>query len=159
LSPERALPVFSVGDATAEAAQGLGFASVRSADGALTDLAELLIKEAPSDGLLLVPGAQEPAGDLPALLEGRIRAWALPVYEAVETGVAPPQSFDAVLIHSARAARALRRRGPFSGGWAVALSGTVASMLGSDSGLEIHIANAPTESALLEALGKVAHPV
>lgn len=156
LTLERALPVFTVGGATAEAARAQGFASVRSADGALTDLAALLMVEAPRGGLLLVPGALEPAGDLPAMVAGRVRARALPLYEAVETGVATPQSFDAVLIHSARAARALRARGPFSGGRAVALSEAVASALGGDIGMEICVAAAPDESALLEALGKPA---
>jgi uroporphyrinogen-III synthase len=159
LSSERGLPVFTVGDATAEAARARGFADVRSADGALGDLAGLLIAEAPREGTLLVPGALEPAGDLPALLAGRMQARALPVYEAVETGGGSPDSFDAVLIHSARAARALRDRGSFSGGRAVALSEAVANALGDGAGLEIRIASAPNESALLEALGKPARPV
>lgn len=159
LSPERSLPVFTVGGATAETARAKGFRNVRSADGALADLAALLIAEAPQQGRLLVPGALEPAGDLPTMLAGRIQARALPVYEAVEIGIAAPRIFDAVLIHSARAARALRERGPFSGGRAVALSEAVARALGGDSGLEIRIAAAPDESTLLEALGKPAHRV
>lgn len=159
LAAERDLPVFTVGDATADAARAHGFGNVRSAGGALGDLATLLDKAAPREGLLLVPGALEPAGDLPALLQGRIRARALPVYEAVETGTPAPRSFDAVLIHSARAARALRGRGPFSGGRAVALSDAVASALGGGAGLEIRIAAAPGEAALLEALGNAARPV
>jgi uroporphyrinogen-III synthase len=159
LSPELNLPVFTVGDATAEAAGAWGFEDVRSADGALGDLADLLIAEAPRKGMLLVPGALEPAGDLPALLAGRIRARALPVYETVETGGASPAAFDAVLIHSARAARALRERGSFSGARAVALSESVANALGDGAGLEIRIASAPDESALIEALGKPARPV
>lgn len=163
LSAGRALPVFTVGDATADAARAHGFASVRSADGALADLADLLITEAPGSGpgqgLVLVPGALEPAGDLPALLANHVRARALPVYEAVETGVAPPTGFDAVLIHSARAARALRALGPFSGEAAVVLSAAAASGLGDGAGLEIRSAAAPDESALLEALGKPAHRV
>lgn len=159
LSRERDLPVFTVGDATAEAARESGFGRVRSAGGALADLAALLIAEAPRPGLLLVPGALEPAGDLAALLSGRIRVRALPVYEAVETGVAPPPAFDAVLIHSARAARAVAERGPFAGVRAAVLSEAVARALGGRSGLEIRIASAPDEAALLEALGKPAHPV
>jgi len=156
LSAERALPVFAVGDATAEAARRIGFGTVRSADGALADLAALLIAEAPRHGLVLVPGALEPAGDLPALLAGHVPARTLPVYEAVETGVAPPRPFDAVLVHSARGARALRRLGPFSGETAIALSEAVAGAVGGETGLEIHIAAAPDETALLEALGKAA---
>lgn len=129
---------------------------MRSAGGALADLAALLAAEAPRSGLTLVPGALEPAGDLPALLQGRVRARALPVYEAVETGAAPPRSFDAVLIHSARAARALREREAFPGGCAVVLSEAVAGALGDRSGLEIRVAAAPDEAALIEALGKAA---
>jgi uroporphyrinogen-III synthase len=159
LSGERGLPVFTVGNATAEAARARGFADVRSADGALGDLAALLLVEGPQEGMLLVPGALEPAGDLPALLAGRMRARALPVYEAVETAVTAPRSFDAVLIHSARAGKALRARGAFSGGRAFVLSEAVASALGDGTGLEIHVAAAPNESALLEALGKAARPV
>lgn len=159
LSPERSLPVFAVGDATTEAARTCGFERVRSAGGALADLAALLTAEAPRDGVLLVPGALEPAGDLPALLASRIRTRALPVYEAVETAIAAPRFFDAVLIQSARAARTVRELGPFSGGRAVALSDAVADALGGGTGLEIRVAAVPTESALIEALGKPAHRV
>jgi len=159
LSPERDLPVFTVGDATAEAARAQGFRTVRSAGGDLADLATMLIAEAPRHGWLLVPGAREPAGDLSALASPAIRVRALPVYEALDTGMAPPEAFDAVLVHSARAARALRSRGPFAGQAAVVLSAAVAEALGGGSGLEIHVAATPDESALLEALGKPAHRV
>lgn len=153
-SPERGLPVFTVGDATAETARTLGFRTVRSAGGALADLADLLIAATP--GLVLAPGALEPAGDLPGLVADRVRVRALPIYEAVETGVPAPRLFDAVLVHSARAARALGALAPFPGRVAVALSDGVASAFGDGSGLEIRIAAAPDEAALLEALGKPA---
>lgn len=156
LSRERALPVFTVGHATADAARAHGFSSIRSADGALADLAALLIAEAPEGGQVLVPGAREPAGDLPALLAGRVAARALPVYEAVETGAPAPPSFDAVLLHSARAARAFGALGPVPDALIVALSDAVASALGARAGREIRIAAAPDESALLAALGKPA---
>lgn len=159
LSPGRDLPVFTVGDATAEAARGHGFRSVRSAGGALADLATMLIAEAPREGWLLAPGAREPAGDLSALASPAIKVRAVPVYETQDTGVAAPEAFDAVLVHSARAARAVRARGPFAGQVAVALSAAVAEALGDGSGLEIRIAASPDESALLAALGKPAHRV
>lgn len=159
LSPERNLPVFTVGETTASTARDLGFRSVRSAGGALADLANLLLVEGYPRGLLLVPGALEPAGDLPALLAGRIRATALPIYEAVETGIAAPHAFDAVLVHSARAGRVLRACGPWSGGRAVVISAAVAKAVGDGSGLQIRIAATPDESALLAALGKPSHRV
>lgn len=154
LTRDRALPVFAVGDATAEAARAAGFADVCSAAGALADLAGLLIDRGPGCGRVLIPGAREPAGDLPALLADRVEARALAVYEAVETREGPPEAFDAVLVHSARGGRALAARGPFSGQAAVALSAAAAEPLGRRSGLEIRVAPTPDEAALLQTLGK-----
>lgn len=154
LSEARALPVFTVGDATAAAASAAGFASVRSAAGALEDLARLLAAAAP--GPVLAPGALEPAGDLAALLAGRVEVRALPVYQAVGTGAGAPAAFDAVLVHSPRAGRALAALGPFAGQSAAAISEAAAAPLRSVSGLEIRVAARPDEAALLEALGKPA---
>jgi uroporphyrinogen-III synthase len=156
LTPDRTRPVFTVGDATADAARGAGFARVESARGDLDRLAAMLIARGPVVGPLLVPGAREPAGDLPALLRGHVEARAVAVYEAVETGAAAPAAFDAVLIHSARAARALAALGPFAGRTAVALSAAAAAPLGDRSGLEIRLSPTPDETALLAALGKPA---
>lgn len=154
LSDARGLPVFTVGDATAEAARAAGFVEVRSAGGALGDLAGLLAAEAP--GSVLVPGALEPAGDLSALLAGHVEVHALPVYEAVTTGAAAPGNFDAVLVHSPRAARALAALAPMAGTVAVAISQAAAALLGGLPGLEIRIADRPDEAAMLAALGKPA---
>ena len=129
---------------------------MRSADGDLERLAALLISQGPDIGPLLVPGASEPAGDLPALLRGRIDATALAVYRAAETGAAAPDAFDAVLIHSARAGRALAALEPFTGAAAIALSAAAAEPLGGRSGLTVRIAAHPDEAALLAALGKPA---
>ena len=154
LSGERALPVFTVGDATAGAARAAGFASVRSAAGAVADLARLLKDAAP--GPVLAPGALEPAGDLPALLAGWIEVRALPVYRAVGTRAVPPAAFDAVLVHSPRGGRALAALGPFGGQTAIAISDAAAAALDGAAGLQIRIAARPDEAALFEALGKPA---
>ncbi|MCS6626488.1 uroporphyrinogen-III synthase [Roseibacterium beibuensis] len=154
LTGERRLPVFTVGDATAEAALAAGFSSVRSAAGALGDLASLLAAEA--SGPVLAPGALEPSGDLPALLAGRVEIRALPVYRAVETGAAAPAAFDAVLIHSPRGGRAVAALGRFAGQVAVAISEAAAAPLTATPGLAIRIAAHPDEAALFEALGKPA---
>lgn len=158
LSGERGLPVFTVGDATAEAARRAGFSDVRSASGDVHALARLLADAAP--GPVLAPGAVEPAGDLAALLAGAVEVRALAVYEAVETGVPAPAGFDAVLVHSPRAARALAMHAQISGGGAlddrlaVAISAAAAEPL-EDLGLrEIRIAVAPTDTALIEGLGE-----
>ena len=156
LTDARDIPVFTVGDATAEAARAAGFARVRSAAGAIGDLVRLLSAEAPTGGLVLAPGALEPAGDLPALLSGRVAVRALPVYEAVPTDAAAPAAFDAVLVHSPRAGRALAALGPFEGQTAVAISDAAAAPLTAFTGLDVRVATHPDEAALFEALGKPA---
>nr|WP_292098495.1 uroporphyrinogen-III synthase [Brevundimonas sp.] len=159
LTPDRSRPVFTVGDATARAARAAGFPRVQSADGDLDRLAALLRARGSGVGPVLVPGAREPAGDLPALLTGRVHATALAVYEAVATEAAPPGAFDAVLVHSARAGRALAALGPFGDQIAIALSAAAATALGDRSGLEIRVASTPDEAALLAALGNPARRV
>lgn len=159
LSDDRSRPVFTVGDATAAAARAAGFATVRSAGGAVEDLARLLAAEAPPGGMVLAPGALEPAGDLPGLLSREVEVRPLPLYEAVATGAAAPATFDVVLVHSPRAGRALAALGPFAGQAAVVISVAAAAPLTGASGLDLHIAARPDEAGLFEALGKAAPPV
>lgn len=150
----RALPVFAVGDATAEAARAAGFADARSASGDIHDLARL-IRSSWTGGLILNPGAQEPAGDLAALTAG-LPVRSLPVYAAHETAAAAP-AFDIVLIHSPRAARALARIAAPSdaaGRLAVCISAAAAAPLAGLGFAEIRLAAAPDEASLLTALGK-----
>lgn len=157
LTPDRALPVFAVGDTTAERAKQAGFHTVTSASGALSDLAWLIAGEAP--GRVLVPGAREPAGDLNALLDGAVETVILPVYEATGTGTRPPAGFDAVLAHSPRAAmavaQALGRKGG-AGRLAVAISAAAAAPLAAAGFAEIRTAGEPTDAAVLLALGNPA---
>lgn len=153
-------PVFAVGDATAEAARVAGFADVRSASGDIHALARLIAAEAPP-GPLLAPGAREPAGDLPALLPDR-PVQRLPVYAAFETHAPAPEPFDAVMLHSPRAACALAAdlpRSAASGRVAICISQAAAAPLRPFDFAEIRIAAAPDEPAMLSALGKPAAPV
>ncbi|MGN6062411.1 uroporphyrinogen-III synthase [Brevundimonas diminuta] len=157
-------PAFAVGDATAEAARAAGFAHVRSAAGDIHALARLIAAEAPA-GPLLAPGAREPAGDLPALLPDR-PVQRLPVYAAFETHAPAPEPFDAVMLHSPRAARALATilaadlpRPAASGRIAICISEAAASPLRPFDFAEIRIAAAPDEPAMLSALGKPTAPV
>lgn len=160
LTIRRDRPVFAVGDTTAAAARAAGFAAVRSAGGALDDLARLLA-EARLEGGVLAPGAREPAGDLAALLADVVRVQALAVYQARETGAPAPERFDAVLVHSPRAARALASLGSNvgQGRLAAAISRAAADALSPAGFAEIRVAAAPTEDALLEALGNPARAV
>lgn len=153
LTTARDLPVFAVGDETARAALKAGFGAVRSAGGAIEDLARLIRAEA--TGPVLAPGAREPAGDL-AALTGDIEVRTLAVYEAVETGAKAPDAFDAVLIHSPRGGRAVAAAlGPDGGAGrlAVAISPAAAAPLAGAGFAAIRIARAPTGAAVLEALG------
>lgn len=153
-------PVFAVGDATAEAARAAGFADVRSAAGDIHALARLIAAEAPP-GPLLAPGAREPAGDLPALLPDR-PVQRLPIYAAFETHAPAPEFFDAVMLHSPRAARALASELPrpaSSGRIAICISEAAAIPLRPFDLAEIRIAAAPDEPGMLSALGKPAAPV
>lgn len=153
-------PVFAVGDATAEAARAAGFADVRSASGDIHALARLIAAEAPP-GPLLAPGAREPAGDLPALLPDR-PVQRLPIYAAFETHAPAPEPFDAVMLHSPRAARALAAdlpRAASSGRIAICISEAAAVPLRPFDFAQIRIAAAPDEPGMLSALGKPAAPV
>jgi uroporphyrinogen-III synthase len=113
LTPRRDLPVFAVGEATARDARVAGFEAVSASDGDVHALAHHITAEGAPEGLVLHPGALEPAGDLAAALTAAgVRARNLPVYrtEAVAalpaTVLSPP---GAVLLHSPKAARTLAK--------------------------------------------------
>lgn len=154
LSPDRALPVFSVGDATAQAAHDAGFTTIQSANGDLAALAALIRAEA--SGLsILHPCAAEPAGDLAAAIGSAATIRAIPVYGARETGTPAPPEWDAVLIHSPRAARALVAAHPDTAArTAIVISIAAAAPLSPLDFADIRIADSPTETALLATLGK-----
>jgi uroporphyrinogen-III synthase len=108
-SRERSLSVFTVGAATADWARAAGFTPVTSADGDVNALAELIAGADPRPARVLNPTAREPAADLAALLAGRgVTVVPLVVYATVRRPFRETLGqFDAVLVHSARAARAL----------------------------------------------------
>ena len=156
LSDDRSRPLFAVGDATAASARKAGFTDVRSAGGDLHALA-ILIRAEGAGLSILHPSAAEPAGDLAALVGDAARVVALSVYQALETDAVAPEGWDAVLIHSPRAARALAAHlssGAANGRIAVAISAAAAAPLAPFDFAEIRIAETPTETSLLAALGK-----
>ena len=164
LSPDRALPVFCVGDATAEAARAVGFSDVHSASGDARALAALIRDAAP--GPVLVPGPTRPAADLTALVGPDVPVLPHAVYETVEADITAPGQIDGILFHSARAAGAFARRHAASapGRIAFALSDAVAEPLRALGFVEVRIAARPDEEALLdtlhpETLGKPPRPV
>jgi len=157
LSDERRLPVFTVGAATARKARAAGFGAVRSADGGAAILAETIAAADPRPGLVLHPGAREPAADLVALLAERgVAARAVAVYETVATDLAaPPDGVEAILVHSARGAERVaalmadQRRDHIE---VFAISEAVARPLRALSFARVVAAPFPNEAALLDLL-------
>ena len=162
LTPRRDRPVFAVGDATAQAAHDAGFADVRSASGDLRDLARL-IASAIASAAVLVPQAETPAGDFTAALTAagarNVAIHSLTVYRAIETSAAMPSLFDAVLIHSPRAGKALAKlhHAPLAQAVLACISLAAAAPLAA-LGLTPVVAKSPDETSLLTilntALGK-----
>jgi uroporphyrinogen-III synthase len=166
LSGERDLPVFAVGTATTAAARMAGFADVRSADGDVSALGELILAQRTAFvGALLHPSAAEPAGDLVGgLAAAGLQALRLALYETVtrSPGAAllealPDLPF--VLVHSPRGARALAdvlARCPAAGLTALCLSPAVTEPLGGAGLVGLRAAAAPREAALMELLAACA---
>lgn len=157
LSARRDFKVFTVGDATARAARESGFETVRSASGDVAALGALIRQSFAGGGVILHPGAREPAGDLAVGVGGTATVRAVAVYETFETGASAPDGFAAVMIHSPRAASALAAtltpRAAF-GRVAVAISPTAAEPIAGLGFAAVHVAAHPDETAMTAALGK-----
>lgn len=169
VSPERALPVWAVGDASARVARGLGYARVESAGGDVDTLADLVQSRCgPEHGALLHVAATVTAGDLSGRL-GRagftIRRAVL--YEAVTaTRVSDAlartlrdATVDVALFFSPRSAATFATLVAEAGLGdatarirAYALSAAVARKLAALPWAAVRVAAAPTLAALLAAL-------
>lgn len=147
------LPVFAVGDATAETARAVGFIDVRSASGDVAALARLIIADPPK-GVILHPGARHPAGDLVGdLARAGISAAAAALYETVAVSApAPLPVLDAVLIHSPRAALALAPLGAVRTRPVLCISAAAAAPLLAGNFTAVATAPFPNEAALLKLL-------
>lgn len=160
----RRLPVWTVGDATAETARALGFETVTSAEGTATELAVLLKKRKPLR--LFYAAARHTAADLVAMLRAAGHfVISCPVYDmrpvpnletpvilALEAG-----RIDAALFYSARSAEcfadaALRASGAVQDLASFCLSPTVAEALQKRGFTRAYAAPKPTETALLDLL-------
>ena len=161
VSPERGLPVFAVGDATAEAARRAGFGHVESAAGDVNALAALVAARGGRSGEVLHPSALQPAGDLVALLQqAGVPARRVALYETVPVPPSPAAAeawpgLRAVLLHSPKGAAAFAAA---TSGWpagearVLCLSAAVAQALGGGDGPEPEVAPRPDEAALLNLL-------
>ena len=115
-SGDRALKVFAVGGATAQAARQAGFASVLSSDGDVEALAQgIAARKGELKGAVLHPGAADLAGDLVGALAAQgVETRRLILYETRPTPIPAGElktllRCDVVLLHSPRGAQALAR--------------------------------------------------
>jgi uroporphyrinogen-III synthase len=161
-SPERAIRVFAVGDATAAAAQAQRFGNVLSARGDVAALASALAtrrRELP--GVVLYPAAAEPAQDLAGALGAvglqvrQVTLYQTVTLEPSDALVERLPAIDGVLVHSARAAKALAaflKAHPAPALTALCLSNQIGRSLARTGLAGVLSAEAPNEAALLSLL-------
>ena len=170
LSPAaKALPIFAVGDATADAARAAGCEIVISAGGAAADLAGLITARCrPSRGALLhLSGEQVSEGLAEPLAEAGFALSRQVVYRAVAADALTPatvealaaRQLDAVLLFSPRTARIFVEligrhglRGSITRIAAICLSAAVAQPCREIVWGAVHVAARPELGAFLEAL-------
>ncbi len=161
-SKTRALPVFTVGAATAREARESGFSQVNASDGDVAALARLILGRKRSlPGVVLHPGAVELAGDLSGELQaGGMEARRLAIYatRVMDPGadlLATLSGLDIVLVHSAKGGRALAgviERHPAPALVALGISPAALRPL-ANAHLAVKLAAPrPTEAALLELI-------
>lgn len=169
-SPERALPLLAVGDATARAARDAGFAKVETASGDVQALAALARRRLdPAAGAVLHIAASERAGDL----AGALRASGFACRRAVLYQARPAEALsadlaamigdgrlDGVMVFSPRTGttvvRLLRQAGladAAAGLDLFCLSGAVADAAAPLRWQRVVIAEEPTQSSLLDVVG------
>jgi uroporphyrinogen-III synthase len=170
-SGRRDLPVYAVGDATAQAAAALGFAQIVSARGDAAALAALVReRHAPDDGVLLHASGEEVAEDLSALLSPYgftvcrailYRAIASEALGAAASSALAASAVDAVLFFSPRTAaifvrvvRAAGLAGHLAASAALCLSASVAAALGDTQWRSVAVAERPDQEALLALLAQ-----
>lgn len=172
-SLRRDLPAYAVGDASAATARAAGFDAVESAGGDVASLASLVAARLkPGDGPLVHGSGRDVAGDLAGTLAKTgfpVRPVALYRAEAA-TALSPAAvtalrsgRLDAALFFSPRTAGTFVRlaaaagvQAVCAGMAAVALSPAVATALAPLTWRRLEVADEPTETALLEALERLA---
>jgi uroporphyrinogen-III synthase len=165
-----ALPMFVIGQRTAQAAREAGFANGTSADGDAGDLAALIAGNLPAGSALLYLAGEDRATDLAAALTpAGISVQTVAVYRAVAEDALPDHALDrltagtidGVLHFSRRSAAtfiAVASAGP---GWDnslkchhFCLSLQVAEPLVQAGAKHIHVAATPDEAAVLDLVGQ-----
>jgi uroporphyrinogen-III synthase len=161
----RALPVFAVGDRSAEAMRVVGFGDVTSANGDVGDLARLVAERFKRGASLLYLAGADRSGDLVGALSGRgLAVRSIVIYRAVAATALPPavvvaisDGLDGVLHFSRRSAAAYVTAAYAAGLDETALknpvhfclSVQVAEPLTQAAATDLRVAPEPTEAALL----------
>lgn len=159
-APQRHLPVFTVGAATARGAGAAGFTRIEALGGDVAAMAPLLAARM-GEGLVLHLAAAQPAGDLAGELARRgVRVRTEVLYRTVPRR--PPDRFlaqlgdiDVALIHSARAGAALAqvlRQRPAPHLRLVGISAAALSPLAESVARERCVAALPEEASLLSLI-------
>jgi uroporphyrinogen-III synthase len=168
LSPRRNVPVWCVGQRTAQAARDLGFTDVTSADADVHALADLIGAQLKTGMRLLHVGNEESRGDLAGQLSAVGHKAAFVAVFRARPAAAPAtrlaghlqgrERFDAILIHSPRAGAILAGfatdapdRSPLR---VVAISQAAAGPL-KDLAAQVEIAVTPDEPAMISALSRL----
>ncbi len=168
LSPRRDVPVFCVGERTAQEARSLGYRTVSSAGAEVGALANLIQRNLTTKTRLLHAGNEDTRGNLAGrMTEAGFQASFLPIFRAVPVEAPGPLlaahlagdvRFDVVMIHSPRAAGILAgfAAGTTSHGHlAVAAISTAAAEPLSGLADRIEIAATPDGPALFSALARL----
>jgi uroporphyrinogen-III synthase len=161
------VPVFAVGQRSAQAMREAGFADVASADGNVDDLANLVAARMKPGMPLLYLAGEERSGDLAGVLRARnFTVQTVLVYRAIAAATLPRHAsdaltagIDAVLHFSRRSAEAYVSAARDAGGLDaltkpvhLCLSGRIAEPLTAAGATKIRVAGRPEEAALLELL-------
>jgi uroporphyrinogen-III synthase len=162
----RRVPVFTVGERTAQEIREFGFTAVTSADGNVNDLVNLVAARLTPPARLLYLAGEDRSGDLAGDLRGKgFAVETIVVYRAVAVASLPREAAEAVtqtagdvgVLHFSRRSaeayiNAARNDGVLVSALASAhfcLSARVAEPLAHAGAAKIRVASKPTEAALL----------
>src|ERR1700722_577186 len=163
----RSLPVFAVGDRSAEALRAAGFAGVTSAHGGVDDLAALATSCIRPGGSLLYLAGADRSGDLAGVLSGRgfavstvVIYRAAPVTALSPIAAAAIEVIDGVLHFSRRSAEMYLTAARAGGVYDDAInpmihfcmSAQVAEPLIRAGATDVRVAQEPSESTLLSLI-------
>ncbi len=168
IAPLLALPLYAVGQRSADSARELGFREVRSPNGDARDLVRSIAeRHANETAPYLYLSGEDRAADVEAALGERgVKVETVIVYRIVTTGF-PPELFDAVerraiqaVLHFSRrsaenyvsAAKAAGLIEPALAPRQLCLSGQVAEPIAAAGAQNVAIASRPDEASLLELL-------